>query len=65
MTDLERLKAELDAAICAALNAVDAVVYADRDAARDADRDAALDAFATATTYLAALAAQEKEQTNG
>jgi len=36
MTDLERLRADRDAAVYAALNAFDAVVYADRDASRDA-----------------------------
>ena len=61
MTDLERLKAELDAAICAALNSLDAVVYADRDAALDAALDAFDAARAASVTYLATLAAQAKE----
>ncbi len=62
MTNLERLKADRDAAVCAALNAFDAVIYADRDAALDAALDA-FDAARTAfATYNAALAAQEKEQ---
>jgi hypothetical protein len=62
MTKIERLKADRDAAVYAALNAFDAVVYADRDAALDA-WEAALDAArAASVTYLATLAAQEKEQ---
>jgi hypothetical protein len=64
MTDLERLRADRDAAVYAALNAFDAVVYADRDAALDAALDAFDAARAASVTYLAALAAQEKETTN-
>jgi hypothetical protein len=65
MTEIERLKADRDAAVYAALNAFDAVVYADRDAALDAALnafDAALNAALNASvTYLATLAAQEQE----
>jgi hypothetical protein len=61
MTKIERLKADRDAAVYAALNAFDAVVYADRDAALDA-WEAALDAArAASATYLAAIATQEQE----
>jgi hypothetical protein len=64
MTEIERLRADRDAAVYAALNTFDAVVYADRDAALDA-WEAALDAArAASATYLATFAAQEKETPN-
>jgi hypothetical protein len=59
MTDLERLRADRDAAVYAALNTFDAVVYADRDAALDAALNAFDAARAASVTYLAAhIAAQ-------
>jgi hypothetical protein len=64
MTEIERLKADRDAAVCAALNAFDAVVYADRDAALVAALDAFDAARAASVTYLAILAAQEQEKNN-
>ncbi len=68
MTEIERLRADRDAAVYAALNTFDAVVYADRDAALDAALDAfdaaRAAAYAYNAAYNAALAAQEQEQTN-
>jgi hypothetical protein len=64
MTDLERLRADRDAAVYAALNTFDAVVYADRDAALDAALNAFDAARAASATYLATLAAQEQETPN-
>jgi hypothetical protein len=62
MTEIEKLNAARDAAVDAALNTFDAVVYADRDAALDAALDAFDAARAAAAALRAALAAQEKEQ---
>jgi hypothetical protein len=71
MTEIERLRADRDAAVYAALNTFDAVVYADRDAAYAA-WEAAVNSASTARAaydavskaYNAILAAQAKEQTN-
>ena len=60
MTEIERLRADRDAAVYAALNAFDAVVYDDRNAALDAALDAFDAARAASATYLATLAAQTK-----
>ncbi len=62
MTDLERLRADRDAAVYAALDAYDAARIA-RDAALDA-YDAAGVVWDAYDAHAAALAVQEKGQTN-